>query len=88
MVLQTQFAQIRDRSLYIDDVDAMDLVKKYGTPLYVMSEGHIRHQLNELKTKFLDKYDHVLPLFASKSFSCLEIYRITSEFGIGIDCST
>ena len=86
MVLQTQFAQIRDRSLYIDDVDAMDLVKKYGTPLYVMSEGHIRHQLNELKTKFLDKYDHVLPLFASKSFSCLEIYRITSEYGIGIDC--
>lgn len=28
MVLQTQFAQIRDRSLYIDDVNAMDLVKK------------------------------------------------------------
>ena len=53
MVLQTQFAQIRDRSLYIDDVNAMDLVKKYGTPLYVMSEGHIRHQFEELKTKFL-----------------------------------
>ena len=49
MVLQTQFAQIRDRSLYIDDVNAMDLVKKYGTPLYVMSEGHIRHQFEELK---------------------------------------
>ena len=86
MVLQTQFAQIRDRSLYIDDVNAMDLVKKYGTPLYVMSEGHIRHQFEELKTKFLDKYDNVLPLFASKSFSCLEIYKIASEYGIGIDC--
>lgn len=86
MVLQTQFAQIRDRSLYIDDVNAMDLVKKYGTPLYVMSEGHIRHQFEELKIKFLDKYDNVLPLFASKSFSCLEIYKIASEYGIGIDC--
>lgn len=86
MVLKTQFAQIRDRSLYIDDVNAMDLVKKYGTPLYVMSEGHIRHQFEELKTKFLDKYDNVLPLFASKSFSCLEIYKIASEYGIGIDC--
>ena len=50
MVLQTQFAQVKDNSLYIDDIDAMELVKKYGTPLYVMSEGHIRHQMNELKT--------------------------------------
>jgi len=86
MVLQTKFAQVRDNSLYIDDVNAMDLVKKYGTPLYVMSEGHIRHQMNELKEKFLDKYENVLPLFASKSFSCLEIYRLAKEYGIGIDC--
>lgn len=86
MVLQTEFAQIRNNTLYIDDMNAMDLVKKYGTPLYVMSEGHIRHQMNELKTKFLDKYKNVLPLFASKSFSCLEIYKIAKEYGIGIDC--
>ena len=38
MVLQTEFAQIRNKTLYIDDVDAIDLVKQYGTPLYVMSE--------------------------------------------------
>ena len=73
MVLQTEFAQIKGNDLYIDDVKATDLIKQYGSPLYVMSEGHIRHQMNELKTKFLDKYDNVLPLFASKSFSCLDI---------------
>lgn len=86
MVLQTQFATIKGNDLYIDDIKATELVKKYGSPLYVMSEGHIRHQLNELKTKFLDKYDNVLPLFASKSFSCLAIYKLVSEYGIGIDC--
>jgi len=86
MVLQTKFAKIRNNTLYIDDVNALDLVKIYGTPLYVMSEGHIRHQMNELKEKFLDKFDNVLPLFASKSFSCLEIYRLANEYGIGIDC--
>ncbi len=86
MVLQTKFAQIKNNSLYIDDVNALDLVKKYGTPLYVMSEGHIRQQMNELKEKFLDKYDNVLPLFASKSFSCLEIYKLVNEYKIGIDC--
>ena len=86
MIYQTQFAEIKNNSLYIDDVNAMDLVKKYGTPLYVMSEGHIRHQMNELKEKFLDKYENVLPLFASKSFSCLEIYKLAKEYHIGIDC--
>ena len=41
MVLQTEFAQIKNNNLYIDDVKATELAKKYGTPLYVMSEGHI-----------------------------------------------
>lgn len=86
MVLQSKFIDIRDGSLYIDDVDAMELAKNYGTPLYVMSESHIRHQMNTLKERFMDKYENTLPLFASKSFSCLEIYRIASEYGIGIDC--
>ena len=46
MVLQTEFAQIKGNDLYIDDVKATDLVKQYGSPLYVMSEGHIRKQFN------------------------------------------
>ena len=41
MVLQTEFAQIKNNNLYIDDVKATELAKKYGTPLYVMSEGHL-----------------------------------------------
>ncbi len=86
MVLQTKFAQVRDNTLYIDDVNAMDLVKQYGTPLYVMSEGHIRQQLSILKEHFMDKYENTLPLFASKSFSCQAIYKLASEYGVGIDC--
>ncbi len=86
MFKQTQFATVKDHTLYIDDVSALDLVEKYGTPLYVMSEGHIRHQMNELKELFMDKYPNTLPLFASKSFSCIAIYKLAKEYGIGIDC--
>ncbi len=50
MVLQAKFAQIKNNNLYIDEIKATDLVEKYGTPLYVMSEGHIRQQFNTLKT--------------------------------------
>ena len=42
MVLQTKFATIKGNDLYIDGVKATDLASQYGTPLYVMSEGHIR----------------------------------------------
>ena len=48
MVLQTQFADIKGNDLYIDGIKASDLAKQYGTPLYVMSEGHIRHQMLSL----------------------------------------
>lgn len=86
MVLQTEFATIKDNDLYIDDVKATDLIQQYGSPLYVMSEGHIRKQFNTLKTKMIDKYENALPLFASKSFSCIAIYKIAKEYGVGIDC--
>lgn len=86
MVLQTEFATIKGNDLYIDDVKATDLINQYGSPLYVMSEGHIRKQFNTLKTKMIDKYENALPLFASKSFSCIAIYKIAKEYGVGIDC--
>lgn len=86
MFFQTKYATVKDHILYIDNVSSMDLVKKYGTPLYVMSEGHIREQFNTLKTKMIDKFENTLPLFASKSFSCIAIYKIAQEYGVGIDC--
>lgn len=85
MVLQTQFATIKDNNLYIDDIKAIDLINKYGSPLYVMSKGHIVHQLQTIKTHMMDAYENTLPLFASKSFSCIAIYKLVKEFGIGID---
>ena len=42
MVLQTEYAQIKGNDLYIDDVKATEVLKQYWSPLYFMSEGHIR----------------------------------------------
>ncbi len=85
MVLQSKFIEVENNTLYIDGVDANDLVKTYGTPLYVMSRGHIENQLELLTESFMNKFDNVLPLFASKSFSCLAMYRLVKEYGIGLD---
>ena len=66
--------------------DTVDLAAKYGTPLYLMDENKIRQHINEYKTAFA-KYFPLgsNPEFASKSFSCKQIYRIMQDEGMCID---
>ncbi len=66
--------------------DTVDLAAKYGTPLYLMDENKIRQHINEYKTAFA-KYFPLgsNPEFASKSFSCKQIYRIMNEENMCID---
>ena len=62
------------------------LAAQYGTPLYVMDENVIRSNMRAFKSS-MDKYygGKGLVCYASKAFSCKEIYRIAKEEGIGAD---
>lgn len=84
MIIQTKFATIEGNDLYIDGNKATDLIQQYGSPLYVMSQGHLEERFNHLQN-MMDKYPNTLPLFASKSFSCLAIYKLAKQYDIGID---
>ena len=66
--------------------DTTGLAQKYGTPLYLMDEDKIREHIREYKTAF-EKYfpQGSMPEFASKSFSCKQIYRIMAEEQMNID---
>ena len=66
-------------------VNLTDLAKKYGTPLYVMSEGKIRERLNEIEVDFLDKYDNTMAVYASKAFLAKEMVRILKDTQVGMD---
>ncbi len=76
-----------DGHLNIGGLDTVELAKTYGTPLYVMDENYIR---NVCRTylQAARKYfgEDALPLYASKAFSCVGIYKIAAEEGMGIDC--
>ena len=66
--------------------DTVDLAAKYGTPLYLMDENKIREHIKEYKSAFLKYFPAGSnPEFASKSFSCKQIYRIMNEEGMCID---
>ncbi|MBQ1977804.1 MAG: diaminopimelate decarboxylase [Ruminococcus sp.] len=72
--------------LFIGDVDSLELTNEYGTPLYVMNEDVIRANCRAFVGAF-DKYYNGFgrAYYASKAFSCLEIYRIVKEEGMGVD---
>ena len=66
--------------------DCVDLAEKYGTPLYVFDEGLIRKTCAAFKESIERYYDgNGQVLFASKAFSCKEMYRIIASEGLGAD---
>ena len=72
--------------LTIGGADTVELANTYGTPLYVMDEATIRENCRQYKRSMEQHYgDRGLVCYASKAFSCKEIYRIMASEGMGID---
>ena len=65
--------------------DTVELAKKYGTPLYVMSEDFIVDRCREIRKDFLEKYDNTMAVYASKAFLTKEMARIIKREGLGMD---
>lgn len=66
--------------------DTVELAEKYGTPLYLMDENKIREHIRTYKNAMAEFFpEGSLPEFASKAFSCKQIYRIVKEEGINVD---
>lgn len=66
--------------------DCVELAKEYGTPLYVFDEGLIRKTCAEFKASIDEFYGgNGKVLFASKAFSCKEMYRIVKSENLGAD---
>lgn len=72
--------------LEIGGADAVELAQRFGTPLYVFDEAHIRKMMNAYKSVIENFYGgNGLVLYASKAFACTAIYAIAKQEGIGVD---
>ena len=72
--------------LEIGGSDAGELAEKFGTPLYVFDEEHIRNMMRTYKNTIDSFYGgNGLVLYASKAFSCEAIYAIANQEHIGVD---
>ncbi len=72
--------------LEIGGCDCVDLVSKYGTPVYVMDEELIRKNCRTYKNA-MDKYysGKGLVLYASKAFCTMAMCKIADQEGLGLD---
>ncbi len=76
----------RDGHLTIGGCDTVELVRRYGTPLYVMDETQIREHCRAFVQSIKENYDgHGRVLFASKAFCCKEMCRIVESEDMGLD---
>ena len=71
--------------LEIGGMDTTDITVKFGTPLYVFDERHIRDMMSVYRETIAKEYEgNGLVLYASKAFSCTAIYAIAKQENIDV----
>lgn len=71
--------------LTIGGVDALELAKKFGTPLVVYDVQKIKRQFQAFQTAFeKEQVDYAIS-YASKAFATIAIYQIINKLGGHID---
>src|SRR5258705_12233162 len=82
------YLEVRDGHLSINGVDAVKLVEKYSSPLFVFSEARIRANIDRLKhaAKVVDR--PIKFCYASKANSNMAILRTVLEAGIHVEVNS
>ena len=76
---------VENGELNISGVGVSELKTQYGTPLYVYDENMLVNQCRTFINNFKSSKFNTEVLYASKAFSCLEVLRIASREGLGVD---
>ncbi|MCS7187664.1 MAG: diaminopimelate decarboxylase [Armatimonadetes bacterium] len=75
--------------LEIGGRDCVDLVKEFGTPLYVMDETLIRENCKRYKNAFAQSYPtETRVCYAGKAFLTLAMCRLIEEEGLHLDVAS
>ncbi len=77
--------ELRQNHFVFDGCDTVEIAEQYGTPLYVISETIIKHKCREIREDYLLKYDNTRAVYAGKAFLNLEMCRLVTNEGLGLD---
>lgn len=82
------FLETKDGRLHINGVDAVELAREHGTPMFVYSEQRIRHNIERLK-KAAEHIDRPLKLcYAAKAMSTMGILRGVKNAGCDMEVNS
>lgn len=73
-----------NNSLYCDNIDLSEIIKKFSTPLYIYSEKGIIANIMAYKKAFSD-FDPLI-CYAVKASSNINLLKLIQEQGCGFDC--
>ncbi|MGI6588523.1 MAG: diaminopimelate decarboxylase [Peptococcia bacterium] len=85
MKLQGTMTINQQGHLCIGGCDTVELVEKFGTPLYVMDEDHLRQICREYYQSFIAPYPENKVLYASKAFLTKAMVKIIHQEKLGLD---
>jgi diaminopimelate decarboxylase len=71
--------------LDIGGCDCLELIKEFGSPLYIFDEAMLRTQCRSFSDEFTRRYKDSLVVYASKAFSNKAVINIIKEEGLGLD---
>lgn len=80
-------ARVNDQDhLEIGGCDVPSLVKRFGSPLYILDEETLRTACRQYRQAFQSHYPgDSLVIYASKAWNCLAVCAIVASEGLGID---
>jgi len=86
--LGNYFTVREDGHFMIEDQSCAELAERFGTPLYVTSEGQLRENIRNMKAAFAAAYpeNNVNVMWAIKSNTTFALRKIMNEEGAGGDC--
>ena len=70
-------------NLWVDGCDVAELVERFGSPLFIMSENQLRYTYRSFRDAFREHYPNSEILFANKSNNGLAIRHIMNQEGAG-----
>jgi diaminopimelate decarboxylase len=82
------FLEVRNNRLHVDGVDAVELAREHGTPLFVYSESRIRRNIERLQES-ASVIDCPLKIcYAAKAMSTLGVLRAVKDSGIDVEVNS
>src|SRR4030095_1264595 len=82
------YLEVHDGHLVINGADALNLVREFGSPLFVFSEPRIRANIERLKNAAKTVDRPIKFCYASKANSNMAVLRSVLESGIDVEVNS